>query len=375
MDVFDAGVVHAAGAAGLGVEGAFEDGAEDGGGDLAPVEIVACLGEEELLHVFVELGDLDIFPGEEAAVDVGEVQQDLVQIGIAFFVRSVEDLEKVDQGAAEILRGKGSEIIMELVLDGEDPGVLGIEAEDEPDAEDVQAFQREFSLLVDIMLEDPVVKLADDVAGLQGKFHFPFDVVLCCIGQEGQTVVIAGEVLEQDLLGLAGGFFHVIDEERGEIAGDDPAGTVGIGQFGGIAFCLLERSQERAIGLFDGSPQVFAQSLLFDQNMGGGDDTVDETGMIQMDLILEMDEIFRFGDPEDTAEQCHPERLAFPFFVAAALPVFGKFFCRLFLFGQIHFFLRRFFCSFAVIYCGTFPLSIAVSRKTRIAVGEKPAKK
>ena len=73
----------------------------------------------------------------------------------------------------------------------------------------------------------------------------------------------------------------VIDVELGKVAGDDPPGSLGVGQFGGIPFGLLERGQQGAVRLLDGLVQLFAQAFLLNQDVGGGDKAVDEAGVIQ----------------------------------------------------------------------------------------------
>jgi len=324
--------VHTSGAAGVGVEGAFEDGAEDGGGDVAPVEIVAGFGKEEFLDGLVELGYLDVFLGEETAVDVGEVEEDGLFVRAAFFFGGVEDAEKIDQGIAKVGRLEGGEIIVELALASEDSGVLGVEAEDESDAELVETFEGGFGGGIEIVLENLIVKASDDLPGLKGKFHFAFDAVPAGVDQKVKTGILFREVLEENFDGVAGRIFHIVNQEGCEIAGDDPAWTFGIGELGGIAFGLLERGQERTVGLEDGFAEVFVNPLLFDKDVGGRDVGVDETGMVEMDLVFEVDEIFGFGDAEDGTEERHPERLAFPFLIAAAFPVFDETADRLSLF-------------------------------------------
>lgn len=81
VDVLDARVVHAARAARGRVQRALEDGAEDGRGDLAPVEVAGIL-EDEAAHRIVHRRHGDAL-GEEAAVDVGKGGEAGLEEGIA----------------------------------------------------------------------------------------------------------------------------------------------------------------------------------------------------------------------------------------------------------------------------------------------------
>ena len=72
MDVFDAGVVHSAGAAGFRVQSAFKNRAEDGGADFAPIKGFAGLAEDQVNDFVAQAGDFNVFIGKQAAVDIGE---------------------------------------------------------------------------------------------------------------------------------------------------------------------------------------------------------------------------------------------------------------------------------------------------------------
>ena len=89
VDVLDGGVVHAAGAAGLGVERALEDGAEDGRRDFRPVEAQGGFPQDGFAQAVRELRDFH-GAGEERAVDVGERREGGLEVGGTFFARGVE---------------------------------------------------------------------------------------------------------------------------------------------------------------------------------------------------------------------------------------------------------------------------------------------
>ncbi len=71
-----------------------------------------------------------------------------------------------------------------------------------------------------------------------------------------------------------------------KIADDYPTRALRIWQFVCITLCLFNRFQQRAVRLLDGLFQVFAYALLFNQDMGFRDISVNETGMVKMDLVF-----------------------------------------------------------------------------------------
>ena len=79
--------------------------------------------------------------GKESAVGVGESGELRLQIGVARGDGRVEDAEEREEPGAEELGRRRLHEAAEAVL-GEDAGVLGVEAEDEPDAEPVQRGER-----------------------------------------------------------------------------------------------------------------------------------------------------------------------------------------------------------------------------------------
>ena len=159
---------------------------------------------------------------------------------------------------------------------------------------------------------------ANDFTGRNGNLHFPLDVVVAGIHKELQAVVFFFQVGQFDNLRLALGPLHVIDKEGAEIAGDDPARVFGQGQLGDIAFGLLERRQKRAIRLTDALFHIFAQRLLLNQHTGGGNVTVDKTGVVQVDLVLKFNELFGMLHAVHIPQQRQPEGLTLAFLIAFA---------------------------------------------------------
>ena len=213
---------------------------------------------------------------------------------------------------------------MELAVPAEDAGILGIEAEHQPDAEHIQAFQAVWIGGVLVLRQNFVVECAHQLAGLEGNFHFLFDIAVAGVHQELQAVVFLFQVLEVDDLRLAVGALHIIDVELGKVAGDHPPWMLGDRQLGDVPLGLLEGGQFGPIRLGDRLPQVFAQALLLDHDAGGRDGPVDETGMVQVHLLLKGNKLARVLYPIYIMQQAEPEGLAVAFFISAVFPDLDK---------------------------------------------------
>lgn len=194
------------------------------------------------------------------------------------------------------------------------------------DAQGVQTFQRIFGLRVFVLLQQSIIENTHDFARLQGNLHLLFDIGVPSVHQELQAVILLFQVTQLDDLRVTGGALHVVDVELGKVAGDDPPGPLGVGQLGGVAFGLLERGQQGTVGLLDGLVQLFAQALLLNEDMSGRDKAVNETGVVQHNLIFKGDELVRFLYPVDLLEQGQPKGLAVALLIALALPIGGKLF-------------------------------------------------
>lgn len=77
-------------------------------------------------------------------------------------------------------------------------------------------------------------------------------------------------------------------------------------------------------------------AFLLDEHLGGGDISVDETGVAEFDLPLEGDEVADVLDAEDIGEQIEPELLAFAFLVTAVGPALLEIKGCLVLLGFVH---------------------------------------
>ena len=97
------------------------------------------------------------------------------------------------------------------------------------------------------MFQQRVVEHPDQLAGLEGDFHFLFDMLLAGVHQEVQPGVFLLQVGQPDDLRLVVGPVHIMDLKCLEIADDGPAGLLWIGQEPSIAPPLLERREHRPI--------------------------------------------------------------------------------------------------------------------------------
>ena len=160
MDIFNAGIVHTAAAAGFGVQGAFKHRAENGGADFRPVEVFAGFYQQQIPD-FVRKGRyLNIFIGEQAAVDVRERRQIRVvifQIGVTVLQLCVQHAEQIYQPLAQSARVKTLEVVVEHTVMPKNPGILGIQAKYQANAQLVQAFQRMFGFRVCVLLVKGII--------------------------------------------------------------------------------------------------------------------------------------------------------------------------------------------------------------------------
>ncbi len=97
-----------------------------------------------------------------------------------------------------------------------------------------------------------------------------------------------------------------------------------MGQVPGVAPGLLERGQGDAVRLLGAFAKTHIPALLLDEDAGVPDETVDETGMVQLYGDLKVDVLLRLGHTEDFLQQRQPEGLRLLFFVAAVLPIGGE---------------------------------------------------
>ena len=139
MDIFNAGVVHPTGAPGLRVQSALKNRTKNGGANFRPVEVLAGLVDNQVNNLFIQTGDDDAFIREQAPIHIGECCKVIIHVGVSLFRFGIQHLEQVNQGAAG-LTGVIPQIVLEHFMSAaKNSGVLGIQAEYQPDAKGVQA--------------------------------------------------------------------------------------------------------------------------------------------------------------------------------------------------------------------------------------------
>ena len=301
--------------------------------------------QQRATYLVGELRDVYLL-GKQSAVGVGEGCQHRLVVLAALLRRRVQLFKKAYEGHAHVLRLIVRHVVVEHVAPSEDPGILGIEAEDEADAEDVEIARRHRVVPV-VLLDERVVEPSDNLAGLHRDLHLFLQVVAALVDEELQAVVVGAEVPEQDALRLALGVLHVVDVELGKVARHDPFGVLRDGQAEDIALCLLKRRQLPAVALKDGLAQVLAQALHLDHRAGGGYHHVDERGVVELHLLLEADKLRRLLHAIDVLQEVEPEPLALPFLISLSCPPLGE------LHG------RRFLLLLCVhLIVGSFPITI-----------------
>ena len=132
------------------------------------------------------------------------------------------------------------------------------------------------------------------------------------------------QIGQSDHLRRVVGAVHVVNMEFLEIAYDDPARVLIVGQIARIPPGLLIGRQHRAVGLLVALTQIDLPAFLFDQHPRLRDIAVDKAGMAKLNLLLKGHILGRVLHPEKVGQQRKPELLAFSFFIAFILPIFCK---------------------------------------------------
>ena len=86
------------------------------------------------------------------------------------------------------------------------------------------------------------------------------------VNEELQTVVVARQIFEQNLLWLAVRHFQVVDKELAEVAHDNPSWLFARFHLAHISLRLLERRENLTVTLLVGFVQVDFTSFLLNQN-------------------------------------------------------------------------------------------------------------
>ena len=100
------------------------------------------------------------------------------------------------------------------------------------------------------------------------------------VHQKLQAVKFLFQVRQLENFRLVVGTVHIVNLELLEIADDNPAGILVMGQIPGISSSLLVRGQHTAVRLLVPFPQVNVPALLLNQDTGGFDVAVNEAGVV-----------------------------------------------------------------------------------------------
>ena len=245
--VFDRGIVHAARPTGDSIEGALKHATKDGGRNLRPVEVERCMLQQHLPHLLGKRRHVDLL-GKEPAIGVREGGQVGTQILAATLDRGVERVENAQQGVAHVGGLILVKIVVKHVVPPKNAGILGIEAEHQSHAQNVEIPHRARVGQV-ILLDERIIHAAHNLASLHAHFHFLVDVDTSRVDEKLQAVVVVAQIDERDVLRLAVGVFHIVDVDFGKVASHYPARALRVGQGGRVALRLLERGEHGAIAL------------------------------------------------------------------------------------------------------------------------------
>ena len=225
-----------------------------------------------------------------------------------------------DERETKIFGAECFHAALEGVVRAEEPGVFGVEAEDEAHDEFVEVLEVFCCGLRPVGGQQGIIDFADERACGAGEVELLLDVAVGDVDEEGETVIFFAEVGERDVLRLGVRMFHVVDEEVGEVARDNPARPLGVGQMARIALRLLEGFQECAVRLLDWCVERLAETFLLDDGVRGGDDDVDVADVRELDALLEAHEACGIVDAVDFLQELDPEALAVLLFISDARP-------------------------------------------------------
>ena len=159
----------------------LEEGAEDSGRDAGPIE--ARTGKKSFTHIAVEICKIESF-GEEVAVYVAESREGFIEVPLAFFLGSVEDIEEAGEMKAEV-GTVGGGAVLEKKGEGlplEDAGVFRKQAEENAD-------EKTFELVAGVTAGfEGVVETTHDFDGLEVNRVLFGKLVLFVTGNESEIL-------------------------------------------------------------------------------------------------------------------------------------------------------------------------------------------
>ena len=217
---------------------------------------------------------------------------------------------------------------MEHIPPPENPGILGVQAEHQPNAKGIQAFQRFRGGGVFVLLQQRIIQHSHQFTGLQGNFHFLFDGLTSGVHQKLQSGIILLQICQHQYFRLAVGKVHIVDLKGLEITDHDPSRRLIKREVSGITAGLLVRRQHLTVRLLISFFQINVRAFLLNQNAGISQITVNKAGVAQFDGHLKFNGLFRVGNAVDIPQQVNPKPLRFLFLVPTIFPVCCKFLCR-----------------------------------------------
>ena len=97
VDIFDGGVVHAAGTPGFRIQCAFKDGSKDGGTDGTPVEALGHIFIDNVIDFLIDRRDFNGIIMKQAAIHIGEGRKFTVQKPGALFYFGIKNGKELFQ--------------------------------------------------------------------------------------------------------------------------------------------------------------------------------------------------------------------------------------------------------------------------------------
>ena len=286
------------------VHDGLEQGAEDGGGDIRPVEPAGV--EQALPHGGVERGDAER-PVEKVPIYVGEAVEILVEIPGAFVFRRIEDLEELGEPPAEVRTVFSRAVLQQIEEDVpglEDAGIVREEAEDDADQELLQIV----SLVAGGF--ERVVEVAHPFGGLDIDGVLILERALLYAEDETELLHMSGQVFERKGYVLV--FVQIVEFERPEIAQQDIARQVGILEAG-----------EVGEGLRFGLPEVAPRAFLLHEQDPLPEE-VDEAALVAQQLHRFLERRHPPHGHAEYVEEVPVEKLRLALFVAGAFPLAGE---------------------------------------------------
>ena len=154
------------------------------------------------------------------------------------------------------------------------------------------------------------------------------NTLVAFVHKELQTGIFLFQIFQPDDLRGVIGTVHIVDMEFLKVADNDPAGVHIVGEITGIAACLLEGGQHRAVGLLVALPKVNICALLLDQHPGVFNIAVNKAGMIQFYPYFKFNGIGGLLHAEHILQKGDPKPLGLLLFVTVTRPILHKLFCR-----------------------------------------------